>query len=66
MKQVERILKIIVLIILIFLASLGIGIAGIDPIALFKLNIYKKNETKIELVEEQEKETDTQEIREIN
>ena len=65
MKQVKRIGKTIVLIMLIFLASIGIRITGAAPIDLFKRGIDKNNETMIELVEEQEKDTVFFEIKEI-
>lgn len=42
---------------MVFLASVGIGITGAAPINLEKKTRNRKNETKIELVEEREDQT---------
>jgi len=53
MERFKKILKIAGTVILIFLASLGIGITGAAPININKRDSKPDNGTKIELVEEQ-------------
>lgn len=65
MKTLKRVLKITGLVIMIVLASLGIGLTGVAPIALFKRGRDKKNLTKIELVEENEEHQDVDELKQI-
>jgi|GEM_PF-2786917 len=55
MKRFKRVLKIIGFVMLIFLASIGIGITDAAPITLNRKDSKPENGTKIELVEENRK-----------
>lgn len=55
MERFKRILKIAGIVILVSLASLGIGITGAAPIDINRKDSKPENGTKIELVEEQTK-----------
>lgn len=65
MKSFKRVLKIAGLVIMIILASLGVGLTGAAPVALFKKGRDKKNVTKIELVDENEDQQEAEDIKKI-